>query len=205
MKIKFDLTDEVTITNTTVKITAWVNGVINGQDRPALEASALEMVQKLFPDAKWAFSNFTFQPDGFTFRVQASTRIDATENDQLEQKAAALSETGKLTLSISNLDASIPLFQKREAESNLRVALIEKATAEAVKLGGTLSSVEFGEAGSHQFANNGRAMMASSYSLESTAKGGGQDGVSLGHSEKIYLNASITVKTNEATKGQLNG
>lgn len=202
MKIKFDLTDEVTITNTTVKITAWVNGVINGQDRPALEAASLEMVQKLFPDAKWAFSNFTFQPDGFTFRVQASTRIDATENDQLEQKAAKLSEQGKLTLSIYNLDASIPLFQKREAESNLRVALIEKAKAEAEKLGGELSAITFGEAGSQSFANNGRAMMASaSYSLESAK---GADSVSLGHSEKIYLNASIVIRTG-GSKGQLNG
>lgn len=204
MKIKFNLTDEVTITNTTVKVTAWVNGVINGQERPALEAASLELVKKLFPEAKWAFSNFTFQPDGFTFRVQASTRIDATQNDQLEKKAAELSESGKLTLQIYNIDASIPLFQKREAESNLRVALIEKAKAEATKLAGVLTKVEFGEVGSQSFSNNGRAMIASaSYALESTAKGGGADGVSLGHSEKIYLEASLTVDT--ATKGQLNG
>jgi len=196
MKIRFDLTDEVTITNSTVKITAWINGVINGQDRPALEEASLEMVKKLFPDAKWAFSNFTFQPDGFTFRVQASTRIDATQNDQLEQKAAKLSEQGKLTLSIYNLDPSIPLFQKREAESNLRVALIEKAKAEAAKLGGRVSNITFTEAVSQQFANNGRAMMASaSYSLESV---GAPASASLGHSEKIYLSANITVRADDS-------
>jgi hypothetical protein len=204
MKIRFDLTDEVTITNTTVKLTAWVNGVINGQDRPTLEASALELVKKLFPDAKWAFSNFTFQPDGFTFRVQASTRIDATENDQLDKRAAAISDTGKLTLQISNLDASIPLFQKREAESNLRVSLIEKAKLEATKLGGEVKSITFGEVGSQAYANNGRAMIAS-YAMESAvAKGGGADGVSLGHSEKILLSATLVVRTGEQ-KSQLNG
>lgn len=201
MKIKFDLTDEVTITNTTVKITVWIHGVINGQDRPALEAASLEMAQKLFPDAQWAFSNFTFQPDGFTFRVQASTRIDATENDQLEQKAARLSEQGKLTLTIYSMDVSIPLFQKREAESDLRVALIEKAKAEAAKLGGELSAITFGEVGSQSFANNGRAMMASASYMESAK---GADSVSLGHSEKIYLNASIVIRTG-GSKGQLNG
>lgn len=110
MKIKFDMTDEVTITNTTVKISAWIQGVINGQDRPTLEASALELAKKLFPDVQWAFSNFSYNPDGFTFRVQASTRIDATQNDQLEQRADSISEVGKLTISIHNIDASIPLL-----------------------------------------------------------------------------------------------
>lgn len=203
MKIKFEMTDEVTITNTTVKVTAWVNGVINGQERPALEAASLDLVNRLFPDAKWAFSNFTFQPDGFTFRVQASTRIDATQNDQLDQKAAALSEQGKLTLLINNIDPSIPLFQKREAESNLRIALIEKAKEEAKKLGGEVTVVEFGEVGSKQFANHGRGtMMAASYSLESAP--GGSDSVSLGHSEKIYLEATIQIQVGEH-KAQLNG
>jgi len=200
MKIKFELTDEVTITNTTVKISAWIQGVINGQDRPALEAAALDLAKKLFSDASWAFSNFTYQPDGFTFRVQATTRIDATQNDQLETRADQLSEQGKLTISINNIDASIPLHQRREAESNLRVALIEKATAEATKLGGSLSEVEFRDPQSRDVTSNLRAMNAS-YALE--AKGVGADGVSLGHSEKIYLSATLTVDTNQ--QSQLNG
>lgn len=200
MKIKFDMTDEVTITNTTVKISAWVQGVVNGQERPALEAAALELVKKLFPDASWAFSNFTY-PDGFTFRVQATTRIDATQNDQLAQRAEAVSEQGKLNLIIHNIDPSIPLHQKREAESNLRLAIIEKAKAEAEKLGGKVSEIEFSEAHSRDITSN--SLRAASYVMESTAKGGGSDGVSLGHSEKIFLAASLVIDTD--TKGQLNG
>lgn len=194
MKIKFEMTDEVTITNTTVKISAWIQGVINGQDRPALEAQALELARKLFPDVKWAFSNFTYQPDGFTWRVQASTRIDATLNDQLEVRADQLSESGKVTLTIHHIDASIPLHQKREAESDLRVALIEKAKAEASKLGGNLTEIVFGDIETQRLSNAaGMRAASASYMLE--AKGAGADGVSLGHSEKIYLSATLTVDT----------
>jgi hypothetical protein len=196
MKIKFNMTDEVTITNTTVKISAWIQGVVNGQDRPALEAAALELAKKLFPEVSWAFSNFTYQPDGFTFRVQASTRIDATQNDQLALKCDQLSEQGKLTIAINNIDASIPLHEKRKAESDLRVALIEKAKAEAEKLSGTVTRIEFGEAIARDIMSNARgaSYAASAMMLESTSKGGGSDGVSLGHSEKIYLEAQLTVK-----------
>lgn len=196
MKIKFDLTDEVTITNTTVKVTIYITGVINGQERPALESSALDLANKFFPGANWAFSNFTFQPDGFTFGVQASTRVDASLNDQLEQKAADLNERGILTLQIFNIDTSIPLFQKRDAESDLRLSIIEKARSEAKKLGGVISSIEFKELGARDGFNGG-ARMAASYSLES-APGGG-----LGQSEKIYLTAKVEIDTDE--KSQLNG
>jgi hypothetical protein len=196
MKIKFDLTDEVTITNNTVKVTVAITGVINGQDRPALESSALELANKFFPGASWAFSNFSFQPDGFTFRVQASTRVDASLNDQLEQKATDLNERGILTLQICDTDTSIPLFQKRDAESDLRLAIIEKAKAEASKLGGSISSIEFKEPGSHRDVYSNGARMAS-YSLESAG------GPGLGQSEKIYLSAKIEVDTDD--RSQLNG
>jgi len=199
MKIKFDLTDEVTITNTTVKISAWIQGVINDQDRPALEAASLDLAKKLFPDASWAFSNFTYQPDGFTFRVQATTRIDSTQNDQLAQRCDQLSNQGKLTIQISNIDPTIPLHQKREAESNLRQSLIEKAQAEAEKLGGRLARVDFIEAGNQHMAANTLRGSVASYAVAGAAP----DSVNLGHSEKIYLAAALTIDTR--AKEQLNG
>jgi hypothetical protein len=196
MKIKFELTDEVTITNTTVKLTTWITGVVNGQDRPALETQALDLAKKMFPDTKWAFSNFTYMPDGFTWRVMASTRIDATLNDQLDIRAESLSTKGQLTISIQNIDANIPLHQKRDAESDLRVALIEKARNEAEKLGGSLKRIDFNDAASFSVSNARGGGYAASY-MESTAKGGGADGVSLGHSEKINITAVIVVDTDK--------
>jgi len=201
MKIKFDLTDEVTITNTTVKLTVLVEGVINGADRPTLEASALELTNKLFSDVKWSFSNFRFMPDGFTFQVQAAARIDSAVNDQLDTRANAISERGKLTLQVIDTDVSIPLHQKRKAESDLRVALIEKAQAEASKLNGQLAEVVFTQSRSTDYSNSMRgATYAASSSFD--AKGGAEI-VNLGHSEKILLSASILVDT--ATARQLNG
>lgn len=196
MKIKFELTDEVTITNNTVKLTTHISGIIGDKDRPALEAAALELTKKLF-DAKWAFSNFTFMPDGFTFNVTASTRIDSKLNDQLEARAEAISERGKLTMTIVDIDDSIPLHQKRDAESDLRIALIDKAAKEAAKLGGRVDEVSFSSARSQSISNSMRAMTASSYSLESTSKGISSDGVSLGHSEKILMSANLVIDTSK--------
>jgi hypothetical protein len=201
MKIKFDLTDEVTITNTTVKLTCWISGVINKQNRPTLEKNSLELAKKLFPDAKWAFGDFSYMPDGFSYRVKATTRIDATQNDQLAKRAKDVSDQGVLTIQVQEADTSIPLHQRREAESDLRLALIEKAKTEATKLGGTIRKLEFGAAGSMDFSNRG--IQAASYAVSATAKGGGADGVSLGQSEKIFLSASIVVDT--ADRQQLNG
>lgn len=198
MKIKFDLSDEITITNQTVKVTAMITGVVGKSDRKALEDKANELAKKLFPDADWAFSNFRYS--GFTFTVNATTRIDSAQNDQLEVRADEISDATDLAIQILDLDTSIPLHQSREAESDLRVALIEKAKAEAVKLGGTVSDVVFGQPRAQAIARG--AMMAAASYMES-AKGpagvmgdaGPAGGAGLGHSEKITMSANILVDT----------
>lgn len=199
MKIKFEIADEKTINNQTVKITAQISGVINDRDRGALEQAAKDLAEKLVPDASWAFSNFQFLPDGFTFRITATTRIDSSQNDQLEQKAKAVSDS-KLTITMHNPDVSIPLFQRREAESNLRIALIEKANAEATKLGGKVSSIVFHE-------SNAIPMTSNSYRAAATMEAVGAGAPKgLGHSEKIQMTASLVIKVSEPKRvNPLNG
>lgn len=199
MKIKFNMTDEKTLVNQTVKITTQINGVISDRDRNGLEQAAKELAEKLIPDASWAFSNFQFLPDGFTFRINASTRIDSSQNDQLEQKAKAISD-GRMTIALHSPDVSIPLFQRREAESNLRIALIEKAKAEAEKLGGKLSSIKFHDSNAHPITSN--SYRAASYE---SAGGMAADSKGLGHSEKIQMMADVVIKVGEGTKVPLNG
>jgi hypothetical protein len=133
--------------------------------------------------------------------VTATTRIPANENDRLAERAAQLGMRGKITIQLVEADPSIPLHQKREAESNLRVTLIEKAKAEAVKLGGTVEAIAFGRANSQAMRG---AMMASTYALESTTNDAMGGGVSLGHSEKMAMNATITMVIS-GDKAQLNG
>lgn len=198
MKIKFELTDEKTIINQTVKISAQISGVINDQDRGQLEQRAQEVAEKLIPGASWAFSNFQFLPDGFTFRISATTRIDSSQNDQLEQKAKAVSNS-KLTVALHNPDVSIPLFQRRAAESEIRIALIDKAKAEAEKLGGKLTRIEFTESNAHAITSN--SYRAASTSFEDAA--GGAKG--LGHSEKIQMSANLTITVDEDKRVPLNG
>jgi hypothetical protein len=189
MKITFDLTDEKTITNDTVKLAVLVTGAVAEQSRDVLETAA-DAITKQLVNKDWSFSNFTYSTDGFTFSVTASTRIPAQENDRLAERAAQLGTRGKITITLTDADPSIPLHQKREAESNLRVSLIEKAKTEAEKLGGKVDAIAFSRANSQALRG---AMMASSYSLSNDATGGGLEGVSLGHSEKMALTASIAV------------
>lgn len=202
MKITFDLTDEKTITNDTVRLTTLITGAVAEQSRDKLEAAADEITKQLV-NKDWSFSNFTYSPDGFTFNVTANTRIPAMENDRMAERAEALGLRGKITIKLVEADPSIPLHQKREAESNLRVALIEKAKEEAKKLGGVVDTISFSRAQSHAL----RGIMASS-SYSNEAMGGGADAVSLGHSEKIAMTASIIVITGslgEKAAQQLNG
>lgn len=200
MKITFDLSDEKTITNDTVKISTLVQGAVADQSRDLLEAAADKITKELV-NKDWSFSNFTYSGDGFTFNVTATTRIPASENDRMAERAQTLGLRGKITIQLIEADPSIPLHQKRDAESNLRVSLIEKATAEATKLGGKVDAIAFSRASSQAMRG---AMMASTYSLSNDA-GGGLEGVSLGHSEKLAINATVTVIVGEDAKSLLNG
>ena len=119
MEIEFSLVDEKTVTNTTVKVTVSIQGTINGTKREALESRCLDLVKSLFPNNQWAFANFVFNPDGLTFTTRASTRIDASLNDGLVEKAKAVS-TDSTKLSIQTIDPSIPAHDIRQAESAIR-------------------------------------------------------------------------------------
>ena len=205
MKLTFNLADEKTLTNDTVKITALIMGAINKLDRIALEQKAKELSKKLF-DKDWAFSNFNYSNDGFSFSVQATVRVDAAENDRLAMRAAEISTKGDLTIDVIDADVNIPLHRRREAESDLRVSLIDKANAEASKLGGTVDEITFSDARS-QALSNAYSVAASYMETAGGARGAkgpaGPSGESLGHSEKLTMGCVVKVTTGE--KRQLNG
>lgn len=193
MKVRFSITDETTITNTTVKVTAWITGVVNGETREQIEARALATWKTLFPDVKQSFSNFTYQPDGLTFRVQVATRIDASENDQLDQRAVAASND---TVKITNLqiDPSIPVHDLRKGESDLRVRMLSLAQDEAKKVGGVVLKVNFNPDYSGTRTASHKAFNAT-YAME--AAGGAAP--ALGHSEKLTLTAEVVVKVSDTS------
>lgn len=189
MKIKFDLTDEKTVTNTTVKVNTTVRGTINGETREQIEARCLTAVKKVFPDNQWAFSNFNWNADGLTFSVAASTRIDAIKNSGLNDLAKAASDQNT-KVGIQSIDASIPQHDIRRAESALRENIIMIAQKEAEYLSGKVVKVDFSEAPMNSMRSSA-TMKAASY-LEDAGVGS----ASLGHSEKVTMTATITVEGN---------
>lgn len=62
-----------------------------------------------------------------------------------------------------------------------------------MKLGGKLTRIEFGTAIARDIMSNSRGATYA-MALESTSKApGGADGISLGHSEKIYLESVVVI------------
>ncbi len=188
MKTIFSLTDETTITNTTVKVMAQITGTISGETREQIEARCLAAAKRLFDD-KWAFSDFVYQPDGFTFRVNASTRIDASLNDQLTEKALTASDEST-RLTIARIDPSIPTHEIRAAESDLRVKIIALAKAEAKKLKSDVLKVDFATEAVSSVANMKAMSFNATYSQEAPSGGGSP---ALGHSEKLSMTAQVTI------------
>lgn len=205
MKVTFSLGEEKTVTNETVKVILSINGIVADQTKENIDKSILDKVLEFLPDKKsedWAFSGFSFYDNrGFRmFAVQASTRIPASENDNLSERARDLSNDS-ISVEIANIDLSIPQYRYREAESELRQAILKRAKEEAEKLskayGGSgpkfkVSSVEF-EAPITAQPKGMRAAPGSAFFESTYSNAGGGEGI--GHSEKTTLNAVVTVKS----------
>ncbi len=201
MKLTFDMMDEKTVTNDTIKVTATIDGLVQGDTKEVIEESIQAAMKELLPDADWAFSNFTFYRRNFPmYSVKASARVLASHDDGLVDRAEKLT-TDKLAIAIENIDHSIPAHRFKEAESELRETLLLRATAEAKKLseiyGQSLEvdSIRFGAPTVSQ-----PIRMASASYLESSvsAKGGG-----LGHSEKTVLSAKVVLKTEKTNNSYI--
>jgi hypothetical protein len=168
LKITFNLTDETTVTNDTVKLTLYLTGVAGGIARADIDKTCRAAVEKLgltlYEGATWAFSGFHYDNNGLTFGITATTRISADQNDQIEQKAESLS-TPTVRIDVQNIDPSIPAWKLREAETKLRQRLIELANKEAESLGGTLSTINFGAANTYAAQRGGNATYATSNSM----------------------------------------
>ena len=186
MKIVFDIKDDATITNNTIKVIANVTGVVGDDNKEAVDQRIAAVASALFPNAEWAFSNYAEQ--GFTFYAQATTRVDAMENERLDERAESAS-TKTTEITIAQIDQSIPQRQMRSEESDLRVRMIGLAKAEAEKLGGTVNEIVFEDVRRMGMSQNSNRAFAATAMLESAV--GEPKGI--GHSEKISLGAKVTV------------
>jgi hypothetical protein len=194
MQYIFEIEDEKTITNETVKVIVTVSGPAN-LPRTEIEKQVREVLHDFLPDADWSYAGLQINKNaGFpTYNSKAGARIKASENGDLYSRAQDYSSP-EATININNIDESIPLYQRREADKELRIALYTKALAEIE----TLAEVAEGELRIRTIdytaisptSNAGK--FSNSYSTANAALVG--DAVdSIGYSEKITMSARVVI------------
>lgn len=193
MKIIFGIKEEATVVNNTIKVNCAIGGVIGGDTKEQIDARVLISVKRLFPEAEWSFANYQELTDGFTFRVNASARVEASENERLDERTEEAGDK-VTTIMITDIDNSIPQRQIREEESNLRLRMIELAKAEAEKLSGEVEKIDFCEIIRSDSQFRGARYMGKEVA---TMFMDSSDAMQkrIGHSEKISLEAKLEIVT----------
>lgn len=204
--LSFQLEAETTITNQTVKITAVVAAVIDGQKITNENISSLvrDMLNNLVT-GEWSFSNPSREKDETGYErasFTATVRVDQTQNFNLDQRAEDASQVG-LRITQVYTDTSTPKRAIAEAETALRGVLLERAANQAKELstraGRTYRVASLSYSSMNNSASNIRA--SAQYSLESATSfaaappGGG----AIGHSQKLSMTANVTLATAEGT------
>jgi hypothetical protein len=191
--LDFQLIAEHTVVNTTVKLVAKIEALANLQTEDDLR-SDIRKTLKSFIDADWQFSNMLRVSDNTGYEricLTASVRVSESENYNLIDRAKAVSRKGLQIIDV-DADTSIPSKQISEAESDLRVELIQRASAERVKLSKAagrnyrVHSMLFSSVGkTRQVINNPATKMAYGTGFDSSEDG------TLGNAAKLTMNASV--------------
>jgi len=205
--IDFTLRAEHTIVNKTVKLIATVVALVAGDTtEEALRADIKATMKKLI-EADWQFSNMTRSADASGWErvtLNASVRVPESENYNLDNRAKEASRKG-LTITDVRVDTSVPYSMIEEAESDLRLVLIEKVHAERAKLERSLDagssyrihSLSFSHVASpsNNFSNSSAHTMAMVVGGSAkTAYGSGfSDDDTLGNASKISMQVSVSL------------
>jgi hypothetical protein len=195
MRYVFQLDDEKTVSNDTVKVMLHATGPVDKDSRANLETRVRKALKEFLPDVTWVFGGFTFdESSGYPmFVVPASARISAELNDDLTAKAQRLDSAG-VRLSVYNIDQSIPLHLIRTAEESLRLSLLNLANEELKRVqdatgNSKLSIQSFSVTKSHSGGGKGSMSVANSYTMEV----GASRGDSIEYSEKVFLQAAVVL------------
>ncbi len=208
----FSLTEERQVVNDTVRITARVHA----QREPGISEAALrsEMRQALraFVDAPdWQLSpaRRETQPTGVeTITVTASVRVSETENHALKERADRASRPG-LTLSGPSADLAIPTDILQATESEIRRALLARASAEARALSGAegiwvVHAMQFGVVA----PASGRDMFAPAFAMRAALPGGPQkpalpvEDDMASNAARMSMTATVTLRRVEEPTGR---
>lgn len=205
--LSFSIDAETTVTNTTVKLTAAIVAVIDGE-KITEENLATKVKETLnsFVGGEWIFQNPTRTRNDAGFeeaRYTATVRVDQAENHDLDERREEASQRG-LRITQVVTDTSTPKRAIAEAESALRVILLKRAQNQAESMSAAagrtyrLHALDFAQM--RQEGMNHRGMMmasATSYALESASPPNVVDVI--GHTQKLTMAASVTLATTEGT------
>jgi hypothetical protein len=194
--ITFALSAERTVVNDTVRVTVAIEGILpSAQAEKSVNDNIRKILGEFIPEAKWAFGGLTRSrdPSGLErVRLTASTRIAEKLNVQLEQKAERSGRDG-ISIAAVSTDTAPTLLQMEEAESNLRVEILQKAQIQqgvinkCCGIDYRIHAVSFGPGA--DFSQRGKISNSgyASLSLDDEA------GDSLGNAVKISVKGSITL------------
>lgn len=201
--ISFNVDAETTVTNTTVKFTASVIAVIDGQTitEENLANSVRELLNN-FIAGEWTFSNPTRIRNDAGFeeaRYTATLRTDQTENNNLDHRREAVNQRGLRITSVAT-DTSTPQRAIAEAESALRIILLKRAKNQAIEISESIDrefrvhTVEFEPMMVHGDHRYGMSLGAATSYKDVTAMAGRHEVI--GHAQKLTMTAHVVLATN---------
>ncbi len=183
MEIRFEISDELTVTNQTIRLHLRVSGQSLSDSKDEIDNRIVTICKK-FMDVDWTYSNFTFGNNGMTFSSDAYCRIPSKHNDKLENKVSVVNDN-YTAITILDIDSNIPSYDIRDAESDLRLKLIELCKKESEKLSGEIISIDFTDQNLSNQKSLHKSLVANAYSDSHSQ---------FGHSQKISMSATVTMK-----------
>lgn len=195
--IRFTLSAEQVVVNTTVKIIANVVAMVTPDLVEAKLNDSIREVMQNFIEADWQFSGMNRSPHAAGLEqvsVVATARVAESQNYALDQRRQKASREG-LSIASVRTDTSPAISQIEETQSKLRQQLLRNIKAELESLCDVMGAdyrigkVVFDDGSEPQ--GGGRAMMAANSASYGT--GFGADGT-LGNAVKLTMQAHVTLR-----------
>ena len=204
--VEFAVRADETVINNTVKLVATVVAMVAGDITEEALRSDVKSTMKKLVDADWQFANMQRNADDSGFErvtLNASVRVPETENYNLDNRAKEASRRG-LSITQVDVDTSVPQTMLDEAESKLRITLIQKVRAETDKLEAVIGTKDGYRIHQLKFAPvqtiNTRGASSNQYMLSASASSsvsktsygtGFNDDETLGNASKLSMQVTV--------------
>ncbi len=214
--ITFNLSAEKTVVNDTVKVTATIVSMVTpDQTETKLKNEIRDMMGQFITPSKvtqWQFAGMQRERHASGYEqitLTATIRVPESENYSLDKRSRDVSKEGMQIVNV-NVDTAPPASMIEDAENELRLMLLEKATVQLEAINKKLSAqYRIGNVGlggasrsefSNKFSNSTNNRMAIGATGASGPSGfaygsGFDDENTLGNAVKLTMIATVTLST----------